>query len=258
MGEVITESPDDPRIINENRPVSVIAIVAFLLGLSSIIALVNNQFVGIAALAALVALIACLKTEFSKTKPVGALAAQIGLLISGTTLTSIFYHQQIERDFVFSTARKFAEQWLDDVRDGNIYSTYQLTLEVGEREPIETDLMHHFMSLRGLPLTQDMNDLTFNAYKHIEPEASMRRAGGKYDLEFVEFKEPVSPRPKAMVYPIVYRVNWHDPDKSPWTIEVGMQRIDGIPPYGRQWSVRYAMATDPEIERKLPSFAVEM
>ncbi len=258
MSELEFEAPDDPRMLQDYRPIGIAGFISLFFSALSCLALVNINLIGLTMLAAVFALIISLRTELSRQRPIGSFAAYLALFLSTFTIVAVLYSQQLNRDFLFATAKEKADQWLALVQQGDSYRGYELTLDVNKRQPMETDLYEYYSGL-----AQDSDGggaekaVTFDFYKNIEPESSIRRAGDQCEFVFDSFMEPEFMRSKTYFYPVLYRVKWNDPKREDWLIKVGMQRVDGLPPFGRQWSANYATVLEPYMERKLPYFSKE-
>ena len=184
-----------------------------------------------------------------------------------TTLGSatLSYSQLYERHQI-QLARDFAEQWLELVRKGELVLPYELTLEnLQERQPFETDLVKHY---RELSTGQEK---TLQAYKIVEPELSIRRAGQNCSFEFLKVVGHDESQALKDLFVLQYRIKWKGfglidgvplddvaaaKKKSDWLVSITMLRIDAVPPLGPQWIFKSINCDEPKLERKLPLFGV--
>ncbi len=266
MSELEIEYPDDPRMIGEYRSFSFFSLLALLFAIFSGIAFVNRYFIPVPIIAAAVALCAVISVELRETRPSGGFLAYLGLFLATTIgAGTLSYHQLYER-YQIGLAREFAEQWLEKVREGEVVLPYELSLEnLQERQPFETDLVKYYRELTT------GREKTLQAYKVLEPELSIRRAGKDCSFEFVKLVGHDEGQALKDLFVLQYRIIWKGvglisgvplndeaaaTKKSDWLVSVTMLRIDAIPPLGPQWIFKSINCDEPKFDRKLPVLVV--
>jgi hypothetical protein len=131
MSEVANSSdhpPHDPPADEiQYRSMSALAVIGFLLGLLSLLALVGPVF-WVFPLAAVVVAAGALRTIQNDPSKGGAWLAKVGLVIASCVgLWAMSYHFGKEW-YLFHHAKKFADQWFEVVQSGNLQEAHQLHL----------------------------------------------------------------------------------------------------------------------------------
>jgi hypothetical protein len=266
MSELEGEYPDDPRMIGEYRSFSFFSLLALLFAIFSAIALVNPHFIPLSISAAAVALGAVISVELSETRPSGGFLGYLALFLATTIGSGTLSYSQLHERNQIQLAREFGEQWLGLVRKGEIVVPYELTKEdIQLRQPFETDLVKYY---RELSTGQEQ---TLQAYKIVEPELSIRRAGQDCSFEFLKVVGHDQSQALKDLFVLQYRIKWKgfglidgEPlddvaaakKKSDWLVSITMLRIDAVPPLGPQWLFKSINCDEPKFERKLPMFGV--
>ncbi len=116
--------PDDPLLDApadeiQYRSLSALAVVALLLGILSLLALLSPILWIIPACAVAVGALA-LRAIYQDSQKTGERLAKIGMLLAVTVgLWAASYHFAREW-YLFHTAKKFADQWLEVVQGGDL------------------------------------------------------------------------------------------------------------------------------------------
>jgi hypothetical protein len=226
--------------------------------------LLHSTFVPLAFAAAIFALFAVVFTELRGVKNKGAGLGYAGLFLATALSSGTLTFKQLEDRRLFTLARQHAEQWLESVQEGGLHLPYALTLEIRERPGFELDLTKFYREL------QDERRVKFDAYKVLEPELSIRRAGQHCRIAWIENFKRVSHTPLNELFILRYELDWvgrdntigellpgnKDPLKNqPWQVQVTMRRIQALPPLGPQWIMQSIDSLEPKLERKLPDVA---
>jgi hypothetical protein len=146
-----TIQPDDPLLDApideiEYRSVSALAVVAFALGILSLLALISPVLwiVPVAAVAVALIAIRVIKNDPQKS---GQRLATIGLFVAVCVgIWAVSYHFSREW-YLFHKARQFADDWLAVVQDGNLYEAHQLHLPYVDRFEDKDKLAEYYDSL---------------------------------------------------------------------------------------------------------------
>lgn len=251
MSEIEVESPADPRMLEDYRPVSFMSILAVILAFFSCLAIINPMFVLLPILAAMFALVAVLRVEFDSRNPVLGWFSYVALFIACFAATSSMGYRYFNQTYLLSLARQHAEEWWNIVQHGELHRHFELTKDYSERQTDEVDLVQYYRDLQK-------GRLTFDFYKTLEPEVSVRHAGKDCSIEFVGYGAPPKHQVKADLFFLYYRIIWNDPAKEPWFVNVTVKRQLCLPPLGPQWSIPTMVVVDnprsnnPIYERKLP------
>ncbi|MEQ1904146.1 MAG: hypothetical protein ABL888_08190 [Pirellulaceae bacterium] len=266
MSELEGEYPDDPRMIGEYRSFSFFSLLALLLAILSAIALVNPSFIPLPIIAAAIALGAVTSVELRETRPSGGFLGYLALFLATTIGSGTLSYSQLYEQHQILLAREFAEQWLELVRKGEVVLPYELTREnLPERQPFEIDLVKHYREL------STGGEKTLMAYKVLEPDLSIRRAGKDCTFEFLKVLGHDESQALRDLFILQYRLKWKSvglvdgvplddvaaaAKKSDWIVSITMLRIDAVPPLGAQWVFKSINCDEPKFERKLPGFEV--
>ncbi len=143
--------PDDPLLDAptdeiEYRSMSALAIVAFALGVLSLLALIA-PVLWIVPVAAIIVALTAIRVIKNDPQKSGQRLATIGLFVAVCVgIWAVSYHFSREW-YLFHTARKFADDWLTVVQDGNLYEAHQLHLPYIDRFDDKDRLSEYYDSV---------------------------------------------------------------------------------------------------------------
>lgn len=245
----------------EYQPFCAICLIAFIASCGAILSVLHSFFLPFAIAAAVFALYAVVSAEARSERPRGIIFGYLGLFLATFLSASTLTYKQLEDRRLFSLAREYAEDWLQLVQQRQVQLPYALSLEIIERPSFDVDLIKFYREL------SDERRVKFDAYKVIEPELSMRRAGPECSLQWLENVKRISPTPLNQLFVLKYQLNWSGRDQTigdllpenqdlpkdrPWILHVTMRRIEALPPLGPQWIMQSVDCLEPRYIRKLP------
>jgi hypothetical protein len=134
----------DAAPIQQYRSLSGLAVLSFLLGLLSVVALAHPGAWLFPAAATVCGALAMRRiTQCSDAlmgRPLAVSGLLLGLFFLSWAPTTYF----ADRWLISRQARHFSEQWLSAVFDGQLGRAYQATLTVRRRQPLGTDLDEYY------------------------------------------------------------------------------------------------------------------
>jgi hypothetical protein len=141
----VASQPDDPLLdappdIIQYRSLSVLAVLTFILGVFSLLALISPVLWVVPLCAIAVGMVA-LRAIYQDSQKSGERLAKIGMLVAMCIgLWAVSYHFAREW-YLFHTAKRFADQWLEVVQDGKLMEAHQLHLpylsRYGDKDKLE-------------------------------------------------------------------------------------------------------------------------
>lgn len=124
---------EDPLELEDYRPISVMAIVSLVASLFSFVVIFDLYLTFIPLIGIGLALLAKLQIRRGGGRYLGAFAANLAICICIFCISwSVMYRVSREYTIVYR-ARNCADEWLDKMRQGDIYELYALTEWYNER-----------------------------------------------------------------------------------------------------------------------------
>lgn len=203
------------------RSLSAMAVVGLLAGLLSPLAyLLRFDFFAAAggAAAAVLSALALRKIAVQSPYLVGRKAALAGLLLGVTFLVAVPTNSGVYHYFIRREARQFADQWIKDVRNGDVLAADQLTLDARKRAGPDADLPELYVKRDDLKKMLDLfrDQAVIRTLFALGRTAEYRyyetaEEGGMEDGDYVK---------------MAYAVTYADPQKGKTTffITMGMSR----------------------------------
>ena len=142
-----TELQDRPMLSEpefEYKSVSLLSVLAFVLGLASILALLSPVGWIVPFAGSIVSLVATIRVHCNADRFTGKKLAMIGMCLSlwlGAWAPTKYF---ADRQFLSQSSAEYTEQWLNYVVAGDIEIAHQATLEFRFRQPLGTDLKEHY------------------------------------------------------------------------------------------------------------------
>ena len=137
---------DAPSDEIQYRSLSMLAVLGLILGLFSLLALVS-PVLWVVPLVAIVVSVTALRRIKNDAERSGGRLATIGLLIAVCVgLWAVSYHFSREW-YLFHTAKRFADQWLEVVQSGNLQEAHQLHLPYLDRFNDKSKLDEYYDSV---------------------------------------------------------------------------------------------------------------
>lgn len=143
--------PDDPLLDAptdeiEYRSMSALAVVAFALGILSLLALIS-PVLWIVPVAAIVVALTAIRVIKSDPQKGGQRLATIGLVVAVCVgIWAVSYHFSREW-YLFHKARLFADDWLAVVQNGDLFEAHQLHLPYLDRLEDKEKLTEYYDSV---------------------------------------------------------------------------------------------------------------
>ncbi len=136
--------PAEDTQLQQYGAISPLAILALLLGIASVAALIGLGWLVVPLVAVIVAALALAKIAASEGALVGRAAAAVGLMLA-LLFASIAVTRTVARQSILTGhARQFADDWLEQVRSGQLESAHQLHLPPAERQAPGTALRDYY------------------------------------------------------------------------------------------------------------------
>lgn len=132
----------------EYRALSGLAVVGFLLALSSALSFVYLGLVFLGAAAALCCVIALIRISASPTELSGRRLAIAGLVLAVFWTASGLAREVTRQRLLDVHSRKFAIHWFDYLKKGEPQKAFELKSAGSTRRPLDDTLWDHFLSSR--------------------------------------------------------------------------------------------------------------
>ncbi len=158
----------------EYKSVSLLSVLAFALGLASVLALLSPIGWVVPLAGSIISLDATIRVHRNADRFTGKTLGMIGMCLSlwlGAWGPTKYF---ADRQFLSKASAEYTEQWLTYVVTGEIEIAHQATLEFRFRQPLGTDLKEHY---RTSEIDRaDMNEyFSSSAIKHVvsRPEGTV-------------------------------------------------------------------------------------
>ena len=146
--EAITDEgyvSDDVQAIAEYRSVSVLAVLAAVLGVASASAIVTSSLLLIPLLGIIISLFALWRIAHSDGQQVGRTLALVGLALSLAFGSGVYVRGMMLSRLLGAEAQDWALQWCDLVLDDQLITALELTVAPNSRRPFN-DALESFYS----------------------------------------------------------------------------------------------------------------
>jgi len=235
------------------RPISGLSITAFVLSLLSFVSLTNPVLVCIGLFGLIFSIFVLIRIRTSEREYIGVnfawLAIAVCCFTASLTLANYFLFDYAR----WSTARQYADQWLEKIQKGEKETVHQLTLAVNERLPEGRDQVAYYSD--GRPRTDILGDrqpnTEFASYWDVwYPHKLILADGDKGRIEYKGRAGPVEKLTNANIYHLKYVYHPAEPNEGfvvagtnkmrvefPIEFEIKMKRTVSPPPVGTHWEV---------------------
>ena len=156
MSDTTTESTvpdeylsDDVQAVAEYRSVSLLAVVAAVLGVASLSAIFSTGLIVIGMVAVIVSLIALRRIATSDGQLVGRTAALTGLALALTVAAGVVVHARVVSGMLSKEASKWGVDWCQLLMDGEIITAAELKNPATMRRPFDDALADYYATNEG-------------------------------------------------------------------------------------------------------------
>ena len=132
--------------LNQYRALSGLAVVGFLLGLLSVLAVVHVGLSFIGGAAALCSLVALGRISASPSETSGRALAVAGLVLAVFTTAVGVAREVTEQRLADIHSRKLAVQWCEYLKQGQPHKAYELERSGTARRPLDNKLLDTYLS----------------------------------------------------------------------------------------------------------------
>jgi hypothetical protein len=230
---------EDPRVTSLDetavagyRGISVLAIIALLLGVASALALAHPLLWVLPPATLVVGALALRAIHAEGSTVTGRKFAILGMLLAmvfGAWAPAKILTRQAK---VYAQARVFAEQWLELVRSGDLHQAHQLSMMEIERQKPGTDLETFYRE-------SDVGKGQFKVFFEEKPAKTLAELGDKATYEYLG-GDGISPKEHttehvALLYLMHYTDNGREREKR---IRVILDRLELVGKNEFLWRVR--------------------
>lgn len=135
---------DDVQAVAEYRSVSVLAILATVLGVLSASALVTPSLLIVPLLGIIFSLLALWRIARSGGQQVGRSLALVGLALSLTIGSGVYVRGVMQKHLLAGEAQEWASEWCQLVMDDELITALELTVAPDGRRPFDESLKQHY------------------------------------------------------------------------------------------------------------------
>ncbi len=146
---------DDVQAVAEYRSVSGLAVLAAVLGVCSLLALVDRGLLVVPLLGVVCGLLALRRIAASEGQLAGRAVAMVGLALSLVIGTGVYVRGLTLERLVAAEAQQWALQWCDLIRDGQTLTALELKNPPEARRPFDDSLAEYY----------ETNDAAIEAYQ---------------------------------------------------------------------------------------------
>jgi hypothetical protein len=132
----------------EYRALSGLAVVGFLLGLFSVLAIVHISLSFVGAAAALCCLAALIRISASPSEISGRRLALAGFVLAVFWTTSGLAKELTRQRLLDAHSRAFAVHWFEYLKKGEPEKAFELRNAASARRPLDSKLLGHYLSSR--------------------------------------------------------------------------------------------------------------
>lgn len=150
-GSQIQFSAAEQGDLTRYRTVSHAAVASLVLGLLSILALLQPLLWFLPAAAAIASIVALRSISANETALIGRKAALAGLALALLVSAWGVSYAASRRIILYNQARRYTDRWFELVQAGKLYQAHQLTLTLGERQAEGVSLEHLYGAVEGVP-----------------------------------------------------------------------------------------------------------
>ena len=171
-------SAEESASSDSYRAVSLLAVLAFLLGLASIAAYLSPFAWFLPFVAVVVGLVALRRIRLRSDVLVGAKLATAGIVLSLLFLSSAIANHFMVRSLLEREAKDYVQQWFQMLHDGDLNRAYQAALPLYKRQP-EGTLLDEYYQREGEKAIDRDNFFSQRAYGEFVP--LMRETTPQFD-----------------------------------------------------------------------------